>query len=141
MRGEATSIVTKKLNKLKEIVSSKKKKALEVTAGKFVSNGSLLSQNGLKNENGGGPTSAAAELQNKIGGEHYQWVFKMGIFASLPLVLPTIDLVLLTGRVVSAYKHTLKKDEGLYQTCYPVMPKAPLVYSSQIYQLRCCNNQ
>ena len=70
--------MTKKLNKLKEIVSSKKKKALEVTAGKFVSNGSLLSQNGLKNENGGGPTS---ELQNKIGGEHYQWVFKMGIFA------------------------------------------------------------
>lgn len=70
MRGEATSIVTKKLNKLKEIVSSKKKKALEVTAGKFVSNGSLLSQNGLKNENGGGPTNP--ELQNKIGGEHYQ---------------------------------------------------------------------
>ena len=64
MKGESTSIVTKKLNKLKEIVSNKKKKALEATAGKFVSNGSLLSQNGLKN------VTSDAELQNKIiGGE------------------------------------------------------------------------
>ena len=55
------SIVQKKLNKLKEIVSSKKKKAFEATAGKFVSNGSLLSQNGLRN--------SEDQLQNKIGGE------------------------------------------------------------------------
>ena len=61
MRGENTSIVTKKLNKLKEIVSSKKKKAFEATAGKFTaSNGSV---NGLKN------ATSDAELQNKTGGE------------------------------------------------------------------------
>lgn len=55
--------MTKKLNKLKEIVSSKKKKAIEATAGKFVSNGSLLSQNGVHN------ATSENELQNK-GGEH-----------------------------------------------------------------------
>lgn len=63
MKGENTSIVAKKLNKLKEIVSTKKKQAFEATKGKFVSNGSLLSQNGLKN------VTSDAELQNKIGGE------------------------------------------------------------------------
>ena len=60
MRGENTSIVTKKLNKLKEIVSSKKKKAFEATASKFTSNGSV---NGLRN------TVSDAELQNKAGGK------------------------------------------------------------------------
>lgn len=64
MRGENTSIVAKKLNKLKELVSSKKKQAIAATAGKFVSNGSLLSnQNGLRN------ATSDAELQNKVGGE------------------------------------------------------------------------
>jgi hypothetical protein len=63
VKGDSGSIVQQKLNKLKELVSSKKKKALEVTAGKFVSNGSLLSQTGLK-------TASEADLQNKIiGGE------------------------------------------------------------------------
>jgi hypothetical protein len=60
VRGENTSIVTKKLNKLKEIVSSKKKKAFEATASKFTSNGSV---NGLRN------TASDAELQSKVGGE------------------------------------------------------------------------
>ena len=62
MKGEATSIVTKKLNKLKELVSTKKKRALEITAGKFQSNGSLLSQNG-----GGGVNG---DMQNKLGGKN-----------------------------------------------------------------------
>ena len=61
MRGENTSIVTKKLNKLKEIVSSKKKKAFEATASKFTSNGSV---NGLRN------TTSEAELQSRIGGNY-----------------------------------------------------------------------
>lgn len=34
---------------------------------------------------------------------------------------------------ISIYKHTLKKDEGLYQTCYPVMPKAPLLCTLHKY--------
>ena len=55
--------MSKKINKFKEIMSSKKKKAIEATTGKFVSNGSLLSQNGLRN--------SEAELQNKIGGGEY----------------------------------------------------------------------
>ena len=63
MRGENTSIVTKKLNKLKEIVSSKKKKAFEATASKFTSNGSV---NGLRN------TTSEAELQSRIGGNYEQ---------------------------------------------------------------------
>ena len=59
--------MTKKLNKFKEIVSSKKKKAIEATAGKFQvtsnANGSLISQqNGLR-------SGSDADLQNKIGGE------------------------------------------------------------------------
>ena len=61
MKSENQSIYVRKFNKLKEIVSSKKKKAFEATAGKFVSNGSLLSQNGLK--------GSEANFQNKLGGE------------------------------------------------------------------------
>ena len=62
MKGdENQSFYQKKFNKLKEIVVSKKKKAIEATTGKFVSNGSLVSQNGLRN--------SQPDLQNKIGGE------------------------------------------------------------------------
>lgn len=66
MKGESGSIVTKKLNKLKEILSTKKKKAIEATAGKFVSNGSLLSQNGVHK------ATSENELQNKGGGGEQQ---------------------------------------------------------------------
>ena len=60
MKGDSSSIVTKKLNKLKDFVTTKKKKAFEATAGKFTSNGSV---NGLRN------ATSDAELQNKVGGE------------------------------------------------------------------------
>ena len=58
--SSSLTLVSKKINKFKELLSNKKKKAIEATTGKFVSNGSLLSQNGLRN--------SEAELQNKIGG-------------------------------------------------------------------------
>ena len=56
VKGESGSIVTNKLNKLKRKVLKNKKKdpseakvnSLEASSKKFSSNGSLLSQNGLK---------------------------------------------------------------------------------------------
>ena len=61
MKGDSSSVVTKKLNKLKDFVLTKKAKAIEATAGKFTtSNGSV---NGLNH------ATSDAELQNKVGGE------------------------------------------------------------------------
>ena len=62
--------MNRKINKFKELLSSKKKKIKEVTTGKLgVSNGSLLSQNG--------------EIQNKIGGGEYYLVGHMIMVISL----------------------------------------------------------
>lgn len=61
VKGDSSSVVTKKLNKLKDFVLTKKAKAIEATAGKFTtSNGSV---NGLNH------ATSDAELQNKVGGE------------------------------------------------------------------------
>ena len=63
VKGDSSSghVVTRKLNKLKNFVLTKKAKAIEATAGKILSsNGSV---NGLNH------VTSDAELQNKVGGE------------------------------------------------------------------------
>ena len=66
VKGDSSSghVVTRKLNKLKNFVLTKKAKAIEATAGKILSsNGSV---NGLNH------VTSDAELQNKVGGERLE---------------------------------------------------------------------